>query len=312
MSVRLVAGSRRVAIATEDGWFEPAAPSPRAVPEMAARIVKLHASLGEDLQLFLGSMPIAVGGEEHREVVVRLEAQPRTIALDGVLVRVATVRDIELWQYEEHLRAQLAVVDAKGTLTQLPAHELVGPPVEHLSPVGARACAAPKIQSLASTGDAIVALLVECNPEAPIRIATYRWPGPTVTVQRLPSAHSLGFSPAQLVVSRTTRALVGAADGTLVIGRVASDGKFTVRSTLSGVTRVSHAALADDGAIWTLSFASDADHHDAWQVARDGEIVTIADPSGKPLAPSQLAFDELYGIVVIASTAGESWLLVER
>jgi hypothetical protein len=196
-------------------------------------------------------------------------------------------------------------VDARGAVTPLPAHELLAEPVSGISPVGAKKCAAPQIVDLASTSEAIAALLVECNPDAPIRIATYRWPGPTSQLARFATTKQLGFEPSQLVVAPDgTRALVGAGAGKLVIAREASNGRLVPRASLANVTVVVDAAIAGDGAVWTLAIANGDD----WQVARDGVLVRVADPSGKPLRPSRLAFDEHHGIVVLAG----DWLLVER
>jgi len=309
-SPTLVAGSRRIAITTGEDWLESAPGGPRNAPAIAAHIARLRASLGGDFEVFLGTHPIVVAGEEHHEQYLRITPEPRAIALDGHLVRVAAVRSgDELWQLEERLRDQLAIVDASGTLTPVPPYELIGSPITGISPVSARKCSTPQIVELASTGIAIAALIVECNPDSPIRIATYRWPGAASVVERLASATELGFEPKHLVVSPNgTLVLVGAAGGKLVVARVASDRKVTQRSSLEHVTRVVEAALADDGSVWTMTIGRD----DAWQLARDGELVTIADPSGTLLRPKQLAFDQVFGVVVIASSAAESWLLVER
>ena len=46
------------------------------------------------------------------------------VELDGHLVRVAALPDgTELWQFEERLLARLAIVDANGTVSELPAFE---------------------------------------------------------------------------------------------------------------------------------------------------------------------------------------------
>ena len=311
----LIAGSRRVAIDAGDaGWFEPAPGTPREVPATAAAIAKLRRELGGDFQVFLGAHPIAVGGEDHHEAIIRLEPVPRTIALDGHLAKVSALDNgVEVWQFDERLRAELAVVDKAGLVTTLPALELISPTDPGLSPMSAKACAAPKIPSLASTGTVVFALLIECNPNAPIRIATYRGTGPNVALESLESTTQLGFEPKHIVARRDgTRAIVGAAAGKLWIGRVASDGKIVKRASLADVRVVVDAALAGDGAVWALTLSVGSDERDVWQVSRDGEVVFIADPAGTALRPAQLAFDERYGVVVIATAATESWLLIER
>jgi len=318
---RLVVGSRRVAIMSGERWLEPAAldsaSGPREVAALGASLAKARATLGGDLQVLLGGSPIVVGGEEHRESHVRLEPAPHVIEVEGLLARVAARRDgTELWQLDDRLRSQLAVVDATGTVSVLPEHPLIGPAVVGLSPVKAKACATPHVQELATTGDDIFALVTECSGDAPIRIARYHWPSPgarpVTTVEQLDSAHALGFEPQHLVVARDgTRALVGAARGQLVVARVSSGGKLTSVASLSNVTRVADAAIGDDGAVWALTLGT-SDGRDHWQVARDGEVVPVTDRAGRALRPSRLAFDEHYGVVVMATSADQTWLSIER
>ncbi len=317
-SATLVVGSRRIALLTGDDWLVPAAGAPRTDPEIGAAIAKTRIALGGDFELYLGAQPIAVGGEEHRESFVRLASTPMTVAVKGSLARVATVHgSLDVWQLEDRLRSQLVVVGPGGMASPLPALVRGGPDVPGLSPIAAKACEAPHVKDLAASGDGVFALVTECNLDAPLRIVGYRWAGatsrPSVDVAQLASPSELGFEPTQLVVARDgTRALVGAAHGALVIGRLARDGKVTSSASLTPVTLVANAAVADDGSVWTLTLGADPAGHDVWQIARDGVVARVIDRAGTPLRPSQLAFDERYGIVVLATNADRVWLLIER
>jgi hypothetical protein len=280
---QLIASGQRVAIATADAYYDLAPSGPQAVPAIATRLATLRGELGE-LELFLGVHPIVVGGEEHHEQHVRLEPEPRAIELEGHVVRVVALRDVEVWQFEERLRAQLAVVDARGAVTVLPGIANAGPPIDSPSPVSAKRCAAPAIADLASSSDAIQALLVECNPAAPVRVASYLWPGPRVEL----TTHR-AFKAAQLAGA----SIAGIADGKLAIVRGEA-----LKPTAIAASQVLEAAVATDGAIWTLTTTE----RDERTLARDGTAVPLA-------KPAQLAHDDDRGITVLAA---DGTLYVER
>jgi hypothetical protein len=279
----LVASGTRVAVVTGDHWYELGPGAPANVPAIATEIAKLRDELG-DVEVYLGAMPIVVGGEEHHEQYIRLAPERSAIDLDGHLVRVAATGGHELWQFEERLRAQLATVGERG-LVVLPAHANAGPPIDSPSPVSAKRCAAPAIADLAVAGDAIHALLVECNPAAPVRIATHRWPGPRVDL----ASFTLALAPQQLAGAT----IAGVANGTLAL---ATNG--TLKPTTIAASVVIEAVAAADGAIWTLTTTE----QDQRTVARDGVAITVA-------RPAQLAFDTDHGVVVLAS---DGTLLAER
>jgi hypothetical protein len=299
----LLVGTRRVGIVADQGYYEPGAP-PVLRGTLSTELGKVTAELGIP-EKFLGVHPIIVGGEEHHEKHIQLTPAPREVDLHGHLIRVVSLPiGVDVWQFEERLRAQLAVVDEAGKVTVLPDHELVGPPLADPSPVLAKQCAAPQIADLIVNGDAAIALLTECNPDAPVRLVTYRWPGPAPTVERLGSTKELGWKPDHLVASGDRRALVGAAHGKLVIHRLGATRRDDL---LAGVTRVIEAVMTDDGAVWTLTIAGDD-----WQVARDGVVVPLADSSGTAMKPAQLGFDSRHGVVVLARHPAAVWLFSER
>jgi hypothetical protein len=303
-SGKLIAGTRRVALVTEQGYLEPGAP-PTPGGQVSAELEKLAKEFLLP-EVFLATHPIVVGGEEHHEKHVQLTPAPREVELHGHLVRAVALADgKDVWQFEEKLRARLAVVDERGALLPLPDHELVGPPLDHPSPVVAKQCATPKIADLAATAGVAIALLIECHADAPVRVVSYTWPGPKIEVERLPSTKQLGFEPDHVVAAGDRRALIGAAANKLVIHRL---GNARREDLLDGTTRVLAATMTDDGAVWTLTIGASG----ARQVARDGVPVRLADPSGAALSPQGLGFDLRHGVTILAHDRASAWLFGER
>ncbi len=293
----LVPGSRRIAIDAEGRWLETAGGEPQPVPATAAAVTRLRGELGE-LALHLGRDVIAIGGEEHHEQYLRLADGAKPIAFDDAHVTQVVATDAhEVWSYQDKLRARLAVVDRSGAVSPLPDLALAGTPIIGVSPVSTKLCATPAIKDVASTHGTVVALVVECDPEAPVRLVTYRWPGPTATVQQLASRRALGFEPVQLAVARGVHAIAGAGGGEIHVLRIGSEPRRVAGTALAGLE------VAADGAVWLLA---------GTKVWRDGAAVAVRDPSGSDLLPRALARDEHLGIVVLAGTTDVAWLLAER
>ena len=272
---QLVSNGVRAVLVDGDRWLDLGPGKPVGDPLVASQLARLRAELGE-LELFLGVHPIVVGGEEHHEQHLRIDHEARPVDLEGHLVRVVAIGELELWQFEERLQARLARVDARASISVLPAHANVGERFDSASPVSAKRCATPAIADLAVAGEAILALLVECHPNAPVRIARHR--GTATDVEQ----HSLGFAASQLAGD----VIVGIANGRLAYAR---DG--VTATTSIAATRVIDAARASDGAIWTLSTTEG----DARTLARDGTPTKLAG------TPAQLAHDDDRGLVVLAS-----------
>jgi hypothetical protein len=305
----LVEGTRRIALRVgEAGWYEPDARGLAAQPLIGGAIARARAELGEPADVFLGTHPILAGGEEHRERFLRFAPAPREIALSGLLVQVATAGPLDVWRYEHELRSELATVDAAGAIAPLPALPRIGPDAPARSPVSAKACAAPKVRDLAGTGDAVLALVTECHPRAPVRIATYRWPGPAREVATLGTLAELDLQIDRLLATRGgAPILVGRRGDEVVVLRIGAGGRAAASRGPTGVEAVSHAAVADDGAVWTRSLG-----RDRVVLARDGAPIALASPGGAPLRAESLALDERLGIVVLASEGASRWLLAER
>ncbi|MGN6109106.1 MAG: hypothetical protein ACTHU0_28630 [Kofleriaceae bacterium] len=312
----LIAGTGRAAVVVGDAhWYELDERGPASQPMIGAALGRTRAELGgELLELHLGRLPIVSGGEEHRERVVRLAPEPGAVELHGMLVQVATTAGgIDVWRSEHELRSELSAIDAAGARTELPPLPRIGPEPESRSPVSARACAAPKVREIAASGDQVLALVTECHPSAPVRIARYRWPGPTVEVRTLPPLGELGLEIDRLVVARDgTPILVGRRDGVVQIARVTAAGALEATPGPARVELVLDAEVADDGAVWTRTLGRAADGRDQLAIARDGAPVELASPAGHPLRPEGLALDDQLGVVVLALEGSSRWLLAER
>lgn len=291
----LIPGSRRIAIDADGRWLESQHGELQPVPATAAAVTRLRGELGE-LELHLGRDVIAIGGEEHHEKYLRLLATgARPIAFDDAHVSQVVATDThEVWSYQDKLRSRLAIVAAEGAVSPLPDLALVGKPITGVSPVSTKLCATPAIKDVAATRSSVVALVVECDLDAPVRLVTYRWPGPTATVQTLASRRTLGFEPVQLAVTGDVHAIAGTGDGQIHVLRVGTDPKRIAATALTALE------VAPDGATWVL--AGDT----LW---RDGVAMTPRDPAGSAVTPRALACDEQLGIVVLASGADVSWLL---
>jgi hypothetical protein len=315
----LVGGTRRIALwVGDDRWYEPDARGLAAQPLLGAAIGRARAELGELADIFLGTRPIVAGGEEHRERVLRFSPSADTVAVPGLLVQVAAAGGLDVVLYEHELRTELATVDASGTVAAVPPLPLIGPAVEARSPVGAKACAAPKVRDLAVFDVAVVALVTECHPRAPVRLVVYSWPiageQPGATIMKLGSLADMDLEIDHLLVLPKGRPiLVGRRRGTVVAQRIGPPGEPPPPVLgPAGVEAVTHAAVDGDDRVWTLSLGRDPDGRDRYVVARDGRPVELATAMGAPLRAESLAFDEHLGITILARDGAVRWLLAEH
>jgi hypothetical protein len=335
----LVEGTRRIALWVGDaGWYEPDARGLAAQPLLGAALARARADLEEPTDVFLGTRPVLSGGAEHHERVIGFAPAPRELALHGLPLQVVTAGPVEVWRYEHELRMELATVDDAGAVAALPALPRLGPDAEALSTVGAKACAAPKVRDLAGTGDAVLALVTECHPRAPVRIATYRWPAggaaPARQIATLSSLAELDLQIDHLLAARDgAPILVGRRGGAVIVLRPSAGSSSAGSSSAgsssagagsgtpappvtsrgpAGVEAVTHAAIADDGAVWIRALARGEQHRDRVELARDGAPVPLASPAGARLRAESLSFDERLGIVVLATEGATRWLLAER
>ena len=160
---------------------------------------------------------------------------------------------------------------------------------------------------------------------APLRLAKFQLPGPTLSTLVLASPEQLGFEIVAIAVSRTGEiAFVGAKSrtldqpegtsdprrsrdrrGSLVVGRIDGAGKVTSQlgpELPSSVVR--DAEVADDGAVWSV--VGD-------QLFREVVPVVLESPDRIQLAPIALGVDEHFGIVTIGYNGKETkWLFAER
>jgi hypothetical protein len=283
----LVAGTRRVAVYGGHAWWQSDAGGLPLDLESGHR--------GQEItDVFLGTDPIAVGGEEHAETIVRIKNIPAALDFAGHPSKIVALDDgREAWLAHVGISDELLFVN--GTqFEETPKLMLLGAPAEAASPVSARLCATPKVEDIAVLGNDVYALVTECNDASPIRIVTY----PGGHVDRLPSRGELGMTFMKLVVSRDGKLhIAGIRDGHLAIDHL-DRGKHARGRSSVAATRVQTAVAADDGAIWTLVL----DANNKPQVLRNGTVVTTPGP------PKALALDDKVGVVVLADKV----LLAER
>lgn len=298
--VTLIPGTDRIALRVgRTGWQEVAAGKRVDRPELGAAIARAAEAGDGVADIFLGTTPIVIAGEHHHEQAARITPEVVPIDFHGTVYEVVTTTDgREAWRHEHALISQLAFV--RGTdVRDAPALARIGPEIDDTSPVRKRLCKTPRVLDVDAAGETIYALVVECSPQAPIRVVAYQ---PDREL-RIGSVEELQLDPVALAVSRSGGlALAGMrAPGQLAIARVAADGKTTVTAHLAGVTRVHSAVVADDGAVWVLAFTSTGA-----LVARDGVPVAVTG------IPEHLAYEAKHGVIVLAAAAGTRYLLAER
>lgn len=291
--VTLVAGARRFALYGGDTWWQS---DLGEQPAIGTAIARESARLGGLVDVFLGTTPIVVGGEEHREEYLRITSSVTPIDFDGHPAKVLALRDREAWLARTGIVDQVVfVVDTHVEAT--PKLALVGPPVEAASPVSARLCATPKVEDIAALGDEVYALVTECNDDAPMRIVVY----PSGRVAMLPSRKHLAMTFVKLAVSPDGKMhLAGIRDGRFGIEHVIDQMPYkrSLAVTTFAATRVEAAVVADDGAFWALVLDAESKP----QVLRNGARVPLTG------TPRGLALGDKLGVVVLVDGA----LLAER
>jgi hypothetical protein len=100
--------------------------------------------------------------------------------------------------------------------------------------------------------------------------------------------------------------------GAAVVIRIGAGGRPTVARGPTGVTAITHAAVADDGAVWLRTLGPGEPDRDRVVIVRDGAPLTLASPAGAPLRAESLALDDRLGVVVLAAGGAVRWLLAER
>lgn len=278
----LVPGTRRFALRIGGRWYEP----------KAGTLVENKALGGtpEASEVFLGVTPIVVVGEEHHEKHVRFTTAREEVPLIGLATRIESTRDgLEIWAFTHELAKSLALVRAT-TVTYPKPFARVGPLPESMSPVSARLCEEPHVQDVAASDQRVFALVTECSPLAPLRLAEFTNEEAEPKQTQLATRRDLGISFEKLVVSRSGRVhVVGVRDKRLAIDTLV-DGNLK-SATFGPVARVFSAIAADDEAVWTLVI----DTAGKAVVLRDGTPMTIEG------APSALGYDETLGVVVLAT-----------
>ncbi|MBX3156655.1 MAG: hypothetical protein KF773_11685 [Deltaproteobacteria bacterium] len=282
----LVRGARRVAFVNGGRWL---APTPAGPVEVVADAgAELATACGDyDHTLFLARDPVAACGEEHQERTTRLVRGGPAVELPGIPLRAVALRDgTEVWVVEERLQTQLVVLAPDGGRRVYPPFARTG--ALPASPVRAKACAAARIVDLAGDGAEAVALVVECDPDAPVQLA--RITGATAPPAS-EVAPSLGFVPQRVAVAKGVVAVAGVRGDELAFARLGGE---KPRSGPRPTGQVTGLEIADDGAVWALTVGT-RDRQDVWTLSRDG----VAVPTGA-LVPRALGADAALGIVGVA------------
>ena len=194
------------------------------------------------------------------------------------------------------------------------------------------------MRDLAGAAGAVLALVTECHPRAPVRIATYRFPAaggpPAREVIAIGALDDLDLQIDRLLAAPDgAPVLVGRRGDTALALRVglgsppagtpgsppAGPPGSPPAGTLSLLARgpaaieaVTHAAISDDGAVWLRAVGRGAQGRDRIELVRNGAPVPLASPAGAPLRAEALAVDARLGVVVLATEGASRWVLAER
>ena len=296
---QLALGTRAIALRAGERWFDFVDGKPVENVATAAAIATQIAALGGDADIFLGATPIIVGGEHHHEKHVRPDGT--RIDIHGIALEIVSMRGgVEVWRYDHELASQVALVTG-STVSVAPSVQRIGPDIEGLSPVSKRKCAHPAILDL-DASEYAYALVVECNEAAPIRVIAFE--GVEQRELRLQSPEALRFKPEVLAVRDKRVAVVGIREPDVLAVTQLSDEKpdGVVTTSVTGVSRVLAAVIADDNALWVFATSKDGTI-----VIRDGKAVPL---DGK--RPTHLALDAHLGVVVFAAGINAHYLLAER
>lgn len=305
----LVEGTRRIALrfADEAFWYETAPGKLELRADVGDRVARTIAELGgAPPDVLLGATVIVSGGEHHREKHVRVGDPPREVEVEGFVDQVAAFDSgDEIWRVEHEAQKQLVIVHADGRVAPVAPFERIGKEIETMSPVSAKICAQPATIDIASNGTHVVALVRECDPEAPYRIARFQLPGPSLTITKLGSQAALGFDARAIAIAPAGEvALVGTRGDAHAIARIDATGRVTITVGPAGVRVIGEAVMADDGAVWSTVALNGG------TVLRDNVAVPLR-ARGEVLRAVELWHDRHFGVVVIAA-AETRWLLAER
>jgi hypothetical protein len=302
--VKLLGGLDDVAVVENLSWFmfDGGKLRPRKMAPDGQRCADASTEAGgEEPEVFYGNQPLIACGDEHRVRAYRFTAGE--LEVPGPIQQVVGFRKgAEAWHYLDRLTSRIAIVERDGTITPEPPFERVGPAVEGESPVRTKACASPSILDLASNGETVVALVTECSPEAPVRVASLNLPGRPSYTTTLATPAKLGFQPDQVAISLDGRVVIaGIADGKLATMRV--DGEQKRELGPGPASQVIEMVITSSGEVWALTLGARGKASE-WILTRDRVVVPL--PPG--LHAEALAYDRQLGVVVKAVGNGKHWI----
>jgi hypothetical protein len=265
--------------------------------------------------VLLGHHPIAVGiDRRRRDHHVRLRPARQLVRLRGVPEQiVALPGGLEAWRvsFEGARPAGLAFVSERGRATLAAPLPSLEPRLPSPSATIARLCAQPGISRVAALGSNVLALVLECHREAPMRLVRYDAEGKVTDVRALASAASAGFDPEQLAVAPDGPVVAGRSAGRLVLARPGERDSWQLVKGQSRAAAVIALAVGVTGAAWTLTLGEDDSGDDLWEVQCEGRPVSLSDPDGAPVRPVQMGADAHLGVSVLAMGEGGKWLFAE-
>jgi hypothetical protein len=311
----VVQGRDRVALSLgEQAWITVDEHGFHDEPQIAKSLAAAGQHLtGDGMLYFFGRTPSVANDDRRVPGVGRANAK-KTIAAPGVIRQAIAFADgHELWRYSTERFDRIALVDPRDHVTPIAPLPVSGAPPAGIRP---ELCAEPSVFRIARSGDAIAALVMDCNAETPPRIQTIRSDG-NVTTRTLHAVTEISLEPNQFAITSTgTAVLAGIHGGRLAIARAAGDGSWSAHTYPVPDVETTAIAIGADDAVWTITLGQGPDHHDLWQLERDGAVVELADPSGKRLSPHDLGVDARLGVVVVAVVQGDldapSWVLAEH
>jgi hypothetical protein len=314
----LVQGTGRIALLARDQWLEIDERDITVDQALSRRIAEAYDRPG-GFSLHLGHDAIVgpdpfdpPAGKRHRHQ--RWRPTPQTITLPGILTDVVALDEgREAWRFADSRSSRLAFVDRAGKVFVAPALPSMGPAVPGLSDLGREVCAEPTVSRIAGAGRELIALVVECHVEAPVRLVRYTSTGQASEVRTMASVRESDFEVEALAVDGTGPVVAGRSRDRLVVARPGDAATWTITRGDTRTAIVLGLVVDGDDLAWTLTLGADASGHDVSEVQRDALAVVLPTIEGETLRPSQIGFDARMGVVVLASSeSGPPWLLATR
>lgn len=265
---------------------------------------------------FLGRTPIIASVKEGQPVWrATAEAVTQVEPIRGRIQTVLALRGgLEAWLVTDTSHDDLFIVgpDEQRRHLAIPT-DPIGPKVPGLSALGATVCAIPRIHRIAATKDAVVALVVECHGDAPMRLVRWNIATSERTVMVLPKLEALDES--ELVANSGDVAVVGQTVGSRELVFFRESQRWQAVPTGIRAKAFRDAFMDDDGRVWALRMGGETRGDFDLQVLQNGDRqIVLQTTTGRRLAPTSIAYDEQLGVVAtgVDTETFEKWLAAEK